>query len=89
MKNIVMVAVALTLMASTANADLWTAWKNSGLEAVEPDVGYRVETPGLDVRVYEWTPVTAPNMTCIMAWGQTHPAGLQCFPKVAVEADAE
>jgi len=93
MKNFIMgtasLALVLVMSASAANADIWTWNKNRGLEPKTPDAAYRVETQGLDVRVYEWTPATAPNMTCIMAWGQTNPAGMQCFPKVTDEADAE
>jgi len=67
---------------TSASADLWTWSKNSGLPPKKPTAAYRVETKGLDVRVYEWTPGKAPHMTCLMAWGKTHPAGLQCFPKL-------
>jgi len=88
MKLLSIIAVAVIFMATAAHADLWTWSKNAGLEPKEPDAAYRVETKGLDVRVYEWTPVTAQGMTCVMAWGQTHPAGMQCFPKTgAVESD--
>jgi hypothetical protein len=75
-------AIAALIFAGTsASADLLTWSKNAGLEPKAPDAAYRVETKGLDVRVYEWTPADAPHMTCLMAWGQTHPAGLQCFAK--------
>lgn len=80
MKLIAMTTAAI-LMATSAQADIWSWSKNAGLEPKAPDAAYRVETKGLDVRVYEWTPATASHMTCIMAWGQTHPAGMQCFEK--------
>jgi hypothetical protein len=89
MKKTLALAAVVALMATTAQADLWTWNKNRGLEPKDPDAAYRVETPGLDVRVYEWTPATAPHVTCIMAWGQTHPAGMQCFPKAAAAPEAE
>lgn len=75
------ISLALILSASTASADLWTWSKNAGLEPKGPDAAYRVETKGLDVRIYEWTPATAPHQTCIMAFGQTNPVGMQCFAK--------
>jgi hypothetical protein len=76
-----LIAVILAFSATAAHADVWTWSKNAGLEPKTPDAAYRVETKGLDVRVYEWTPETAPHMTCIMAWGTDHPAGMQCFEK--------
>jgi len=90
MKTLMLAAVAaLAVTATATQADIWTWSKNAGLEPKDPDAAYRVETKGLDVRVYEWTPATAPHMTCVMAWGQTHPAGMQCFPKVVEGAATE
>lgn len=73
--------LAIALMGTSATADLWTWGKNSQLKPKEPNAAYRVPTLGLDVRVYEWTPKNSPNTVCIMAFGQTHPVGLQCVPK--------
>lgn len=77
---LVISAIVLVVLATTpARADLWTLLKNAELTPKTPTSVYRVETQGLDVRVYEFKPEGNPNMTCLMAWGQTHPAGLQCF----------
>lgn len=84
------IAIALTALlalSTPAHADLWTLSKNAGLKPEAPDAKYRVETKGLDVRVYEWTPAGSPDTVCIMAFGQTHPVGLQCVPKVRTNED--
>jgi len=81
-------AVAAVLALSTpAQADLWTLLKNNNLNPKDATAAYRVPTEGLDVRVYEWSPVGSPDTVCIMAFGQTHPVGLQCVPKVRSNED--
>jgi flagellar biosynthesis/type III secretory pathway M-ring protein FliF/YscJ len=76
---IAMVGVAVVSFAQPANADLWTLYKNSKLEE-SPSVAHRVNAMGYDVRVYEFKPKTQPDYTCVMAFGQTNPVGMQCFP---------
>ena len=77
------IALTATLFATTAHADLWTWSKNNKLEPKETTAAYRVPTLGYDVRVYEWSPKGAPEIVCVMAFGQTHPVGLQCVPRSA------
>ena len=45
-----------------------------------PDATMRLEAAGWDLRVYEFTPQTADNMTCVFVAGHRK-AGLDCFPK--------
>lgn len=47
----------------------------------KPDVGYQLSAPGWDLRVYEFTPLTGPGMTCVFTAGKGK-GGLDCFPKV-------
>lgn len=82
MKRFILVLTALTLLAAPAQANLWSAIKNSNLPPKTSDAAYRIETQGLDVRVYEFTPETAPHMTCMMTFSETG-ATSQCFPKIA------
>lgn len=45
-----------------------------------PDNVTRLETAGWDARIYEFTPSTAQNMTCVFVAGSKK-AGLDCFSK--------
>jgi hypothetical protein len=71
----------LVVAPSIADADVWTYFKNKSLEAGVTEHAYTVPTTGLDVRVFEFTPKSNPNMICVMAFGQTNAVGLQCFEK--------
>jgi len=42
---------------------------------------YKIDAYGYDVRAYEWTPETAPQTTCVMAFSESGPVGMQCFDK--------
>ena len=94
MKNKIKIAIAVAVIgigvvlatATPAEANLWAAIKGSSLEEKEGIAAYRIPTGGVDVRVYEWNPVSAPNTVCVMAFGSDHPVGLQCFP---MEVEAE
>ena len=49
---------------------------------VTPDANYELDTWGANSEVYEFTPRTAPHMTCIMFMLDNSKAmGLQCFVK--------
>ena len=80
-KTNIIAAMLFTAVAFPAHADLWAWSKNSRLEPKDAIAAYRVPTLGLDVRVYEWSPKSSPDTVCVMAFGQTNPVGLQCFPK--------
>ena len=51
----------------------------NGLQG-HPDATMRLEAAGWDLRVYEFTPQTARDMTCVFVAGHRK-AGLDCFPK--------
>jgi hypothetical protein len=40
---------------------------------------YKLEAYGFDLRVYEWNPRGNSNVTCITAFSEKGPIGLQCF----------
>lgn len=79
--SLAVIAALVFATSEPAQADLWTALKNSSLPKGEATAGYTVPTTGLDVRVFEFTPKANSNITCVMAFGQTNPVGLQCFEK--------
>lgn len=45
-----------------------------------PDSATRVEAAGKDMRLYEFTPVTAKHMQCVFV-AASRVGGLECFPK--------
>lgn len=71
----------LMVAAAAARADVWTLLKNSSLPSGQTDAAYTLPVSGLDLRVYEFTPKSNPNITCVTAYGRDQPAGLQCFAK--------
>lgn len=83
MKKLLFAALATLSMCAAVpvHADVWTLLKNSQLEEKEQIAQYRVPALGFDVRVYEWSPVSNPDKACVIAFGQTHPVGMQCFEK--------
>lgn len=51
---------------------------------ITPDYAYEIDTWGGNSEIYEFTPQSAPNMTCVMYMLDSGKAmGLQCFPKSA------
>ena len=48
----------------------------------EGDAVMRLEATGEDLRVYEFTPNTAPNKQCVFVAGGEGKGGLFCFDKV-------
>lgn len=61
----------------------WSFWGGMTLGEKDPDAAYKLETAGWNTRIYEWTPETAPHMTCIAQFADAGPVGMQCFPKDA------
>lgn len=53
---------------------------NSNTVQMKSDKVGRLEAFGEDLRVYEFTPQTAPNSTCIFVAGEKK-GGLVCIPK--------
>jgi hypothetical protein len=75
LKSIVLAAAAVAV-GTMAQAGLFSS-AVSDLPTQE-STGYRVEAYGWDVRVYEFTPVTADNVLCVMAFGSNGAVGLTC-----------
>ena len=51
-------------------------------EQTYTDATTRIESAGWDMRVYEFTPKTAPHMQCVFVAGNKK-GGIACFPKSA------
>lgn len=66
------------ITATSANAGLFDSAATSGWDTKKSDK-YKLEAYGFDLRVYEWTPKGNPDVTCITAFGEKGPVGLQCF----------
>ena len=49
-----------------------------------PDQVHRLESQGVDLRVYEFTPITAPDKQCIFVSG-TSKGALECFDKLDID----
>lgn len=72
--GIMFLGVAAAL-ATVAQANIFA---NAGVERKEATL-YAVEARGSDVRVYEWSPESKPGVTCVMAFANAGPVGLDCF----------
>jgi hypothetical protein len=74
---------AAMLVAGSANAGLWASVATSDWENVKPEANYTLEVYGFDARVYEFTPKTAPHMTCVVTatGGTSNMIQQNCFPK--------
>jgi len=70
---LIMVVISCTIIACDGGSVF------NGKQA-HPDSVVRLEAAGWDLRVYEFTPQTAHNMTCVFVAGNRK-AGLDCFPK--------
>lgn len=66
---------AAALIATQTQANIFA---NAGVERKEATL-YAVEAKGSDVRVYEWSPESKPGFTCVMAFSNSGPVGLDCF----------
>lgn len=53
---------------------------DSDTKQIQSDKVSRLETVGVDLRIYEFTPQTAPHMQCVFVAGDKK-GGLYCFPK--------
>jgi hypothetical protein len=51
---------------------------------IKADAVSRIEATGMDLRLYEFTPRTAPNKQCIFVAGEKK-AGLVCWDKIPSE----
>ncbi len=72
--------VTILLSFLTAHALSWSqimSWKD---EKIDPDAQYSIETSGYNIRVYEFTPLTDPERTCVIAT-TNEKMQMQCFDK--------
>ena len=80
MKKVILGISALALMLSFSGCDGVTDTNSYPL--AQPDAEYELDTWGSNSEVYEFTPKTAPNTTCIFVMLDSGgDMGLQCFPK--------
>jgi hypothetical protein len=74
-------AVSAALLSTQANAGLFDSamtldWVTANSEA------YKLSAYGYDARVYEWTPLKNPNMSCIFV-ASNESSGAACYPKAS------
>jgi hypothetical protein len=74
MKKITIIGL-LSLSAVLAGCDSGSVFN---AEQMHTDATTRIESAGWDMRVYEFTPRTAPNMQCVFVAGNRK-GGLTCF----------
>jgi hypothetical protein len=78
--------LTLALLTSFATAGLFSTVSGLGMKEKKTDKEYTLDTAGMNPRVYEFTPVTAPHMQCILiVLNAVEPSStLQCFSKKAL-----
>lgn len=77
---VVLAIIAVGGIAAYIKASFFESGSYLVTEGVEVEHSYRLKVSGTDLRVYEWTPKTAPHTTCIFTSGE-HKASLECLPK--------
>ena len=78
MKRLLIMAAVAATLATTASAGLFDSMATSDWETKKSDK-YKLEAYGFDLRVYEWTPIGNPNVTCVAAFGEKGAVGMECF----------
>ena len=75
--------IVLALLTSFATAGLFSTVSGLSMEEKKTDKEYTLDTAGVNPRVYEFTPETAPHMQCILiVLNAVEPSStLQCFLK--------
>lgn len=83
MKKIVLLMLTTLMLSISANAGMLTSLSGWTADKIKPDAYYTVDTAGENVRIYEFTPKTAPHMTCVMMFteSQRKSPTKQCFLK--------
>jgi len=85
--NITIATIALgVITATSANAGIFGSVATIDWETKKSDK-YKLEAYGFDLRVYEWNPKGNPDVTCITAFGEKGPIGMQCFETKLPEKD--
>jgi len=67
MKKLLLIA----LIACLAEAGMWTRFQGWVAETRKPDAMYAVDTIGENVRVYEFTSKSQPNIICIVLFTES------------------
>ncbi len=82
--NVIALLFGIMLMSLSA-CEQGSYW-DADTKQMESDKVGRLEAVGEDLRIYEFTPQTSPNVQCVFVAGENK-GGLQCWPKAEV-ADA-
>lgn len=66
-----------------ANAGIWSSIGGWTAETRKPDAFYAIDTVGENIRVYEFTPKSNPNYTCVIVFTEstTKSPPMQCVEK--------
>ena len=73
-------AVVAVIAAGSAQAGLFSSFATGDWPTLDSTPGL-IDAYGFDLRTYEWTPQTAPHMTCVTIYSDGGGGGLQCFLK--------
>ncbi|QKQ24724.1 hypothetical protein HUE58_06480 [Candidatus Ruthia endofausta] len=76
--RIKLIAFIAALLLTPVHAGLWEKITTMGVKTVTPTSEYLIETPGWNIRVYEWTPADNPNTRCLFAAG-SQKGGVACY----------
>jgi len=60
--------IFLAILATSSFAGIWTSLGGWTAETRKPDAYYAVDTVGENIRVYEFTPKSQPDYTCIIVF---------------------
>jgi hypothetical protein len=72
----VLIVGGLTMLSACESGSYW----DPNTKQLHSDKVGRLEATGEDLRIYEFTPQTAPKTQCVFVAGDRK-AGLVCFPK--------
>jgi hypothetical protein len=79
-KSLIALALAGTLLLTGCSDGLLSSPTTNDLKA--PDAYYEIDTWGANSEVYEFTPTTAPEKTCVLfLTDSVDAATMQCFDK--------
>jgi len=78
MKKIIFLIIAINLFGG-----VWTRIGGLGTKEIKPDHTYTLDTIGENPRIYEFTPRSNPNYTCIIVYTESNYKSpvMQCIPK--------
>lgn len=82
-KLLIAALIGVALVTPVQAGGIFSSIATSGWKTVEPDAKFMLEAHGFNLRVYEWTSQSDPNMKCTAVFGETGPTGMQCWKKDA------